>query len=408
MEQWFLRLPPRVRTLLLIALPLIVTAIAFYPSLSNGWTTWDDNIYVTDNPVVTSISPENLRIITTRALDGSYIPLTLFSYMVDYHIAGYDPAMYHRTNLLFHLLNVALFFVFVHRLSGSTVAAVVASILFGIHPMRVESVAWISGRKDVLSMAFFLGACIHYLRWIDQKPGRPLFWTFVFFIASLFSKPIGITFPLLLILFDAYRGRKLSVVLLTEKIPFAVVAGVFAVIAYLGQISVHALRPGTRLFDNAVISLHGIAFYIEKLFLPFRLSNLYVTTEPLTWDFYAMAMMTVAGFVLLWKYRENRTLIFGAMFFVIALLPVLQLVRFSKMFAADRFTYIAYCGLFFGAGIIAEGWWNNGNKRRLLVILSIITIALGTVTWERCGVWKDSQTLWQDMLSKYPDPVGPR
>ncbi len=383
---------------------LMVTLFSLYPSLSNGWTSWDDNIYVTDNPVITDISIQNVKTVFTRVLDGSYAPLTLISYMIDYKIGGYDPAVYHRTNLLLHLCNACLVFWLAYMLSGNVVAALVTGLLFGIHPMRVESVAWISGRKDVLSMFFFLISSISYLEYLRNPENKKwLTVSFVVFVCALLSKIIVLTFPVILFLYDYSQKRHYTTAMVVEKIPFVLSAGALAFVGYFGQASIHAIKRGSNAAENIIVSLHGVVFYLEKFLFPVRLSNVYPYPLTLTPVFYLYAVLCIAAAFILWRMRKNELVLFGSLFYLVSLLPVLQFIRFSKIFAADRFTYFAYIGLFYIVGVYASAAFGKLNKKIVYTALAAIVFTLAMITRDRCGVWGNNETLWKDMLSKYPE-----
>lgn len=374
-----------------------------YPSLSNGWTSWDDNIYVTDNPFITDISVNNLNTVFTRVLDGSYAPFTMVSYMIDYNIGVFNPKVYHATSLLLHLCNSSLVFWLVFQLSGNFIASFVAGVLFGIHPMHVESVAWISGRKDVLSMFFFLLSSISYLAFMKAEKSKWLTVSFLFFLCAILSKVIVLTFPIILFLYDYHMKRPISSKMLIEKVPYAMTAGAFAVIGYFGQSSISAIKKTPNLFENIIVALHGVVFYIEKLLLPINLSNLYPYPTVLTFKFYLYAAICIAVCYVVWEKKNNTTVLFGSLFFFISLLPVLQFIRFSQIFAADRFTYFCYIGLFYIIGIYASRAFEKLNKKVVLIACFIVTVFLSILTWNRCEVWKDNNSLWQDALSKYPN-----
>ncbi len=381
---------------------ITVTAAAFFPSLSNGWTTWDDNEYVTDNEAVRSFSAKNIAEVFTNTYVGSYLPLTMISYMADYSIAGYDAQVFHRTNLILHIINAILFFWFVLLLTDDFIAAVLAALLFGIHPMRVESVAWISGRKDLLSMVFFLVSSIGYVFHQKNSKSYWLTFSFIMFVLAILSKIIVLTFPLILLLIDGYKKRDITTGSLIEKIPFVLVAAALSVIGFFGQISSKAVRQSADVVDNLIVSMHGVVFYLEKFFLPVNLSHVYPYPSELTAGYYLYAVLCVGICAVVWKYRNDSVIIFGFLFFLISLLPVLQLIRFSNIIAADRFTYGAYIGLFIIAGTFFSRAWEKYNRKILLFIVSIVLICFAILTWIRCGVWKESGTLWHDMLSKYP------
>ncbi|MDP1677119.1 MAG: hypothetical protein Q8L88_09645 [Bacteroidota bacterium] len=389
---------------------LSVTFFSFYPTFENGWTAWDDDVYVIDNPAVQHLSCQNVKEVFFTAYNGSYLPLTMISYMIDYQIDGFNQKFFHASNLLFHLCNTILVFWFIYLLTDNIVASFITALLFGIHPMRVESVAWIAARKDVLSMFFFMSSIINYVIYVRKQRDIFLFFTFIFFACALFSKVIVITIPLILFLIDYFLERKHSNNIVVEKIPFVMIAIAFSVIGYLGQKFVNAVRPTVSIIDSFIISLHGIVFYIQKFLLPINLSSLYPYPEKennwLPIEFYLYAVVCIVLLAIVGRYRKNKSVIFGVLFFIISLLPVLQFIRFSKIFAADRFTYFAYIGLFYIVGNqIGILWETKKRYIKIAVVLCMIIVigTLSTLTWQRTTVWKNSKTLWKNVFVQYPN-----
>ena len=184
---------------------IIVTLISFYPSLKNDFTNWDDNLYVTENSTIRSLSPTNLKKISTAFFVTHYQPVTMFSYLLEYHFFKLNPFNYHLTNLILHLLNCLLVFWVIYLLSASIPVACLTALLFGIHPLQVESVAWISERKNLLYVFFFLGAMISYLYYLGKGKKLKYFLLCLgLFILALLSKSLAFTFPLVLLLLDYF------------------------------------------------------------------------------------------------------------------------------------------------------------------------------------------------------------
>ena len=200
--------------LLWLAGVLVLTYIAFFPSIKNGFTNWDDNVYVAENSLITKLSGDHVKQIfnTANSVSNNYHPLAILSLALDYKISGYNPKTYHITNLLFHLLNTALVFWFIFLLSGKKVhAATITALFFGIHPMHVESVAWISERKDVLYVFFFMAGLIAYYKYISISGKNKVFlyvFVLLLFLLSVLSKAMAVVFPMVLLLIDYYKGRK--------------------------------------------------------------------------------------------------------------------------------------------------------------------------------------------------------
>ena len=199
----------------------IVTFAAFYPSLKCEFTNWDDGTYVTENPMIWKLDGKAIKEIFTTPVSLNYHPLTMLSLAIDYKFAKLDPYLYHLVNVLIHILNALLLFIFMRlfvrgynqradkdafRPDPFNIALIV-SAFFAIHPMRVESVTWVAERKDVLYVFFFFLSCIFYLRYLDNKKIALVIWCFVFFVCSCLSKGMGVVLPVILVLIDWFYGE---------------------------------------------------------------------------------------------------------------------------------------------------------------------------------------------------------
>lgn len=385
------------------------------PSLDNAFTNWDDNYYVLENSVVTH---PTLSTLLTSSLGGNHHPLTMASLALNYALTGTRPFSYHWLNLLFHVANTALVFFFVRKLSGGRLwTAVVTALFFGIHPMHVESVAWISERKDVLYAFFYLIALLAYLRHLDKKRPPWLVATWIAFVLSVASKPAAVVLPLTLLAIDYFKRRPLRPGVWLEKAPFLAISiadGVLTVVAQKAAGAVAAPQQWT-LVQKVLFACYGTVMYVVKLFLPFRLSAIYPypTAEgaPLGTQFYVtfVALLILLP-ALVFAFRRSRVVLFGIAFFFINIVLVLQLFSVGQAVMADRYTYIPYIGLFF-----ALAWWLDerpgprlaGVPVRPALAAAFVALALVSLvqTWRRCDVWQDSGTLWDDAIAKYPGQV---
>lgn len=399
-------------TVLPVFFLLLFTGASFGFTFQNGWTTWDDDVYVVDNPYVRGVSPENVAAIWTKQFNGSYLPLTMMSYMLEYSIGEYDPSVYHLTSLLLHLANTVLVYLFIWRLSKRNLfAAFVTAMVFGIHPMHVESVAWISARKDVLSGFFFLWSLIAYLGYVQGARHRRLILSFLFFVFALFSKIVVITLPLLLLLVDRYHGREWHKNLLLEKIPFFAAGILFSLIGVYAQHAAEAIRP-TSVGQFFAMPHYALLFYLEKFLLPINLSAFYPYPKINDGVFPAAVYLSVPVIYSIvyaaWRNRKQTDLIFGLLFFLILMFPVLQHIRFSNIIAEDRFTYLAYIGLTYPIGMWFGRFYERSSRQRqqpMIVIGIVLILLMHLGTSERVKVWKDGRTLWGDVLKKYPDAL---
>lgn len=407
-----------------VAAILLITLVAYLPIFSGDkeFTNWDDDGYVTDQPLVKNLGAENLNKLFNphTAVILNYHPLTMISLAIDYH-RGYDEtdntlsiAPFASTNLVLHLLNTALVFIFLYRLGKKRIwLATIAALLFGIHPMHVESVAWISERKDLLYTFFFLLSGIAYLEYLDKKKFSMLGISFILFIASCLSKAMAVPLPLVLLLIDYLEKRKFTVAVLLEKIPFLLVA------LWVGYntIQIQATAIGTVAFYNLgqrlIFASYGFCMYIIKLFAPLNLSAFYpypdLASGSLPSFYYLMPVLALAILVvpialfIRKRSERGREIIFGLGFFVLMIALVLQFVSVGRALMADRYTYISYIGPFFVLAVFLQDYIDTPKYRNLVLGITGGFAALFLLlTYQRVQVWQNSKTLWTDVIEKHP------
>jgi len=407
----------KLKIALLISLVLAVTFTAFYPSLQNDFTNWDDNGHIIDNPAIKTLSWGSLNKMMGSLLLDNYIPLTGISYMIEYRFFKLNPFIYHATNLFFHLLNCILVFWLIYLVSSNVFIAFLVSLLFGIHPLHVESVAWISERKDVLYAFFFLSAIISYTYYIKKEQAQKFYYlAILLFVLSLLSKPMAISLPLLLFLIDYVLFRKFKKKVIIEKVPFIVLGVIFALAVYYSQQTAITHRFIFLFPDNILYLSYRIVFYLMKFVMPVNLSCFYpypLKINGILPSIYWIYPVILCGFialtfVFLKKVKFDRPIIFGILFFLINILPVLQIIPAGRTIIADRYTYIPYIGFFFLAGkgfsyiLRKEAQYRLLIKQFFIILLVCIAGILSFLTWQRCLVWKNSVVLWTDVIKKYP------
>jgi len=314
-----------------LAAILALAFISFSPALKSGFTNWDDAGYVTNNPLIKNFSPENIGRVFTSLHKGLYKPLTLFSFAVEYRLAGLNAAVYHGTNLAFHLANCALVYLIASELGCAALSALVLAFLFAVHPMRVESVAWIAERKDMLYSFFFLAAFAAYLRWTKTGAKTLYRLSLGFFALSLVSKPQGLALPLALILADYLAQRKINKETLAEKLPFFALAFAFGAAAYLSVKTegVYFKRPDFLFLDNCKVAAYGLLAYLRRAVWPVNLSAVYPYPQKISGSLpLAFESAPWLAFLILaaafYAARKNKKIIFGLAFFLVSVAPGLQ------------------------------------------------------------------------------------
>ena len=384
------------------------TFLLFIPALSNGFTNWDDILYVTSNPLLKALNFEGLKAIFTTPVVSNYHPLTILSLALNYQLAELNPTTYHLTSIILHVINTGLVFWFALLLtSGNRWVSAFVALIFGIHPMHVESVAWISERKDLLYTLFYVAAMITYVKYLDSRKNKMLVITTVLGALSLLCKPAAIVLPLSLLAIDYFRRRKWDWMWLYEKLPLFILSAIF-VYATLAIQSKRAIASvdAYNIMERICFAGFGWVWYLLKFIVPYPLSALHPFPKDLTWPYYA-ATLAAAGAVgyLALKVR-NRNILFGFGFYTVNLLLVLQLVSIGNAVVAERYTYVPYIGLLLMLGIEAAKALNGSMaayKNIVIGAAAVWILVLGFLTVKRIPVWKTSQTLWEDVLSHYPN-----
>jgi tetratricopeptide (TPR) repeat protein len=391
----------RIWALALLAVVLL-TLVSLYPTVKNGFVNWDDAPYVIENEAITHLTPVHVARIFSTFYVGAYVPLTALSFAIEFHFFGLDPRVFHVTNLILHLINCLLVFFLVFRLGGGRAAAFITALLFGVHPLHVESVAWITERKDLLYGLFFLTAGLAYLAYAVRRNLSAYVAALLLFILACLAKPTAAVFPFILLTFDFFLKRRFRTGSFLEKVPFFLVSGAAVVTAYLAQRSTGAFASGSAAGLPVTLfrSANYLFFYLFKTVLPLKLSCLY--PEPRWW----FAPFIVAGLTVLviWSLRRTRVIAFGGLFLLVGLSPMLQLVRVGQPLA-DRYAYLALIGPFFiGGHYLAQVFRRTGWPARIIGTAALVSIlaVLAFLSNRQARVWKDGITLWSSAIANYP------
>ena len=378
-----------------------ITAICLWPMLKNEFTNWDDEFYVVNNQLLRG---PDWKGIFSQAVLGNYHPLTILSYAFNFAISRLDPFSYLLVNYLFHIANTLLVFYFIWNISGKNkVIAAFVALVFGLHPMHVESVAWVAERKDVLYTFFFLLSLIQYWIFLTNAKKKNFVFCFLFFVLSLLSKPAAIVLPFVLFLLDYWYGQSLKKNIVF-KIPFFVLSIIFGIITVSIQSS--SAMAGLNIFsitDRLFFACYVLMNYFFRFFVPYPLSAFhpFPITSFAGWPIYLSPIFVVALLVALWFLRKNKIVVFGIFFYVINLLLVLQIVSIGLTIVSERYTYVPYIGLAFMFAMLASRIKFIPQKISL-AIGAVFIIVFGIITFQRTKVWKNSGTLWTDALKSYP------
>ena len=435
---------PRQPAWLLAVLLALVTISVYWPALSHDFVNYDDPLYVTANVhVQTGLTGDNLGWAFCHPVVGNWHPLTMLSHMLDCEVYGLNPRGHHLTNVLLHAANTALVFLLLRSLTGTTWRSLMVAALFGLHPLHVESVAWVAERKDVLSAFFGLLCLMAYTRYAQRQsrverraskakeypPGAQLqqpsilaprpsplayFLALIFFALGLMSKPMLVTLPFVLLLLDYWPlnrirrselGTRNFTSLLLEKTPFFALAAVMSVVTYAVQQHtgmMHSLE-NVPLGDRAGNALISYCRYLGKLFWPADLAVFY--PYPARWPSFQVSlagglMAGVSAFVFVRRTR-HPWLLMGWLWFCGTLVPVIGLVQVGGQAMADRYSYIPSLGIFilavWGAYELAQPWRHHELALGGAGCVAII-LCLG-LTRQQLGYWQNSETLYRHALA---------
>ena len=394
--------------LLVLAVLSVLVLAAFWPCSNNGFINLDDNSYIVSNSLIRNISPSNVQSWFKAGYQGNYYPLVLLTYALEYKIKGPDPLVFHMTSIILHLLNACLvFWLFLLLLKNGWSAGIIA-VLWALHPLRVESVAWAASQKDLIYTLFALLSLIAYISYKVKGRFGDYAASIVLFLLACFSKGMAVALVPVLFLVDQYLDKSFNRRAWLEKAPYIALAIVFGVISYYAQSQSRFIQTGRPLTANLLTAGYGFVFYIVKLVVPFRLSAFHpYPGTPLPWTFYwasVISLLMVTAFFI-WG-RRNRAVFFGGAFYLATILPVLQILPVGGFAAAERYSYFASLGLIFMAGVYLYKMFRGGTRQVMAaaaVLLILIAAAEGIAAYKRCFVWRDSITLWSDAVRKYPN-----
>lgn len=415
--------PSTLRRTLELAAPVLVAVVAFVaflPAVHNEFVAWDDDSNFLKNSSYRGLGWTQLEWMWTTFHLGHYVPLTWMTFGLDYVLWGMNPVGYHVVNVVLHAANSALLFYVAKRLlrlacsdgqpdaSRLTLAAAFAALLFAIHPLRVESVVWITERRDVLSQLFYLSSILCYLRGEERHERRWYGWAIVTLACGLLSKANAVTLPAVLLILNVYPLRRLggnagwwsdsAKRVYYELIPFAVLAAATSMLSIVALDPPGQLPPGAKLAASA----YSLSFYLWKTVVPASLSPLYEMPkkiDPFAPVYVASYVVVISLTVGAWVVRRRWP---GAttawIAFLVIILPMLGVVQNGPQIAADRYTYHASPALMLlvvGAVL---------GSRRLVGHVSVaagaaLLLVFGVLTWRQTLVWRNSEALWTHVLS---------
>jgi len=394
------------------------TFVVFYQVHSFRFVTFDDPDYVYNNPNIQSgITLQAVKWALTVGYAHNWHPLTWISHMLDWQLFGNNAGGHHLTNLIIHIANTLLLFIVLKQMTSALWQSAFVAALFTLHPLHVESVAWISERKDVLSTFFWILTMWAYLRYVKKPKISSYLLIVIFFSLGLMSKPMLVTLPFVLLLLDYWPLERFDRLewrtiyrLILEKIPFFILSAASSVVTFLIQRSSKAVATLAGFSIKFRISNALISYieYIKKMFWPDRLAFFYPISVKYVSILYAVisAGLLLAATVLVIRYaKSHRYLVTGWFWYLGTLVPVIGLVKAGSQAIADRFTYMTMTGLFiiiaWGISELSEKWPHR--KIILWPASLIILFILAICTYQQTRYWKDALTLCQHALTVTED-----
>jgi tetratricopeptide (TPR) repeat protein len=394
---------------------VIVTLLVYARTLGNGFIDFDDPENVIDNFSIRDLTPANIAHYFTQPLQFMYTPLVTLSYAVDYQLWGLAPAGYHATNLALHLVNVVLVELVVWELTRRAFVSLAVTAAFAVHPMNVDGIAWVATRSNLLATAFSLGAMLVYLRYRKDPSLRRLAVSVGLFVLATFSKSAAVVLPVTLVLIDLYRGR--SYVHdrrpvwrpILEKVPYLVVALAMGIVAI--ALRVDEVNPFSyTALDRFFLVCSALVTYLTQLVVPVDLAFARAypakTDGALPWQIYLAPVVLALVGVLLWRLKSARPLVlFGVGFFLVNVL-LSQFVLLIDNYAATRYVYLPYIGLFLILADLAERGLRRADptwlKPAVGSTMAIGLLALTVATIVRAGTWRDTVAVMSDSIAKEP------
>ncbi|MFT4535975.1 MAG: Tfp pilus assembly protein PilF [Saprospiraceae bacterium] len=396
---------------------ILITLACFFNTTNNKFVNWDDdrNFYENEHVITTSADNfwSNTKEIFSSTVIGNYNPLTIWSFAIENRMYGIDnPGPWHGTNVFLHLLCVF----FVYRISlllglrwqGSLLVA----LLFGIHPMRVESVAWVTERKDVLFGVFYLSALYFYIKGKLTGNVRHILIA-ILFLLSLFSKIQAVILPLSMLAVDYYLSGKITKKDIIQKAPYFILSLLFGLLGLFilddqGSLESTANYPA---WQRIFVGSYSYLIYLIKAIVPYKMSPLYPYASTLPFYYYPTIILGPGViYALYYTYKNNlRIWFFGLAFFTVNIMFLLQILGAGQGFLADRFTYIAYFGLFFIAGYFFDKYMLAYPKIKPVLMGGsvMIFVVFGYLTIKQNQVWANSETLWSHVLKYYQNSTLP-
>ncbi len=389
-----------------IIILFLVTVVSFAPAISADFVNWDDDAHILKNPLVQQFTLAKIPEIFLKAdsANHTYQPLTTISWGLEYWLFGKNPLVFHLSNLALHLAVVLVVFLLAGQFGLGIWGAFACALIFAVHPTRVENVAWITARKDLLYGLFYLLSIWAYVRYLDKQDKLNYGLALLFGVLSIFSKAMALSLPWVLFLIDWMRRRKYTPTMIIDKLPFIFMILPLAWVTYTQNSRGITLDFAT----GFLVWFWSAAFYIQKFIWPGGLSPVYGMPEPVELVnpvYWFTVIVLVVTAVVLWRGAKNRWLVFAFAFYFLTSFFLWRFDWRDISVVADRFLYVPAFGACLGLGRLFEYAWNKGEKFRRPAVLVLVGLALvlGTSTFVYAFAWRDGFSLWSRVAEYSPD-----
>lgn len=397
--------------ILVLAGIIIITGLLYGTSLRGDFLSYDDTDNIVNDVLIRNLSLESLPAFFKTTNLYMYSPITFISYAMDYKFAEMNAFYFRLTNLLLHLVNVLLVFFLAMRLLKKANLSLIMAALFGLNPLDVDTVAWVSARSNLLATLFFLLVLIFYLNYVRKNNFLFYFLSIVTFLFSLFSKSAGVMLPFTLLLLDYLFSRKINSRLIFEKIPFFVIALLFGLLAIYFRTDTGTTQTTIQysLIDRLFMVCFSIVTYIIHSLVPYHLSEIYgyplKSGGTLPLSYYSSSVLILGIIFLIFRLKTlKKEIIFGLLFFFVNII-ITQIVMLEDSFRANRYAYLPYIGLFclfIQVGDKALQNYQNIKKYVFIPIL-ILLFVFGNMTFQRSLVWENTLSLFNHAIAQSPD-----
>ena len=391
----------------------ILTIIAFLPTFFNGFTNWDDLDQVTQNPDITSLSIHNLKIIFSSFYVGMYQPLTTFCFAIIFKFFGLKAAVFHTFSLLLHLFNIILVYQVLKKITDKKEILIAVTLFFAINPLQTEAVAWVSATSTLMYSMFYLLSVNAYILFAkDKNTNNQYYFSLLFFLAALLSKSAAVTLPIVLLLSDYFLFSKITKKNILNKMPFFILSIIFGIITIIARQEASHIIDITKyysIFDRILFIFYSLTFYIYAVFTPFKMSAFHAypnNTGALPIIYYLMPLFLIAIIIFLIKIKENKKeILFGFLFFLFSIFVMIELIPVGLQIVKERYTYISCIGLYFAFFTFLFSVISKNEKLKKIITYGIVLLSLVFIfsSFIRTLTWKDSFSLWNDVIKKYPD-----